>query len=96
MLKINKSICWNNCRNVCCFVFVAKDTCAGNTCETLIICLSHTCQNGESCVETNNEQTPYNCDCGKGYHESNCEGLFITNIIVSLFSKGNHKHNSKF
>lgn len=51
-----------------------KDTCTGNACETPNKCLSHPCQNGGSCKETNNEQTPYTCDCGQGYPGSNCEG----------------------
>lgn len=78
-----QNVCWHNCRNVCCFVFVAKDTCTGNSCETPNKCLSHPCQNGGSCKETNNEQTPYTCDCGQGYPGSNCEGLFT--YIVAWF-----------
>lgn len=59
---------------------ICSDDYTGNTCETLITgrCLSDHCQNGGSCVETNNEQAPYQCDCGQGYPGSNCEGIFIT------------------
>lgn len=76
-----QNVCWHNCRNVCCFVFVAKDACTGNTCETPNKCLSHPCQNGGSCKETNNEQTPYTCDCGQGYPGSNCEGLLTYTLF---------------